>query len=197
MADFAQAYAQLCVFEGGYANNPNDRGGETWGGISRVSHPKWKGWAIIDAAKTKPNFPKSLDTNQELIGLKKELYKQVYWNFFSLDSCPNQMIADELFDTSVNMGTGTAVRFLQASLAACSILGKNGKQLSVDGSYGDNSKFAFDKFFTQIRKDRHIVLYKMLNSLQGSRYIDIAVNKPSQQEFTFGWFTRVFEHYKV
>ena len=195
MADFAISYGRTFKKEVGYANNPADNGGETWNGISRVAHPRWEGWAVIDAAKKKPNFPKALENNTVLHDMERSLYKSVYWGYFQLDSCPNQMIADEIFDTAVNMGTGTAAKFLQQSLNACSVPGKDGKDLKVDGDFGGNSKHAFSAFFTKIQKDRHIVLYKMLNSLQGQRYITLADTKPSQRQFTFGWFTRVFEHF--
>jgi hypothetical protein len=39
-------------FEGGYVNDPMDRGLETVRGIYRVSFPNWPGWAIVDLAKT-------------------------------------------------------------------------------------------------------------------------------------------------
>jgi lysozyme family protein len=43
--------------EGGYVNDPADRGAETYKGISRKFHPNWPGWGVVD--KHKP-----LKTNQ-------------------------------------------------------------------------------------------------------------------------------------
>lgn len=58
MADFDKAYFRTCKFEGGYANDKNDSGGETYKGISRVHNPKWGGWKIIDSYKKKKIFRK-------------------------------------------------------------------------------------------------------------------------------------------
>ena len=43
MANFDEAFALTMKSEGGYANNPNDTGGETYKGVSRKNHPKWNG----------------------------------------------------------------------------------------------------------------------------------------------------------
>ncbi len=37
--------------EGGYANHPADKGGETYRGISRKANPNWEGWKYIDDVK--------------------------------------------------------------------------------------------------------------------------------------------------
>ena len=50
MADFLTAYAPLARYEGGWCNDPADRGGETYAGIARNFFPAWPGWALIDAA---------------------------------------------------------------------------------------------------------------------------------------------------
>ena len=37
--------------EGGYVDDRDDRGGETYRGISRNNFPDWKGWKKIDGFK--------------------------------------------------------------------------------------------------------------------------------------------------
>lgn len=49
--DFEKALKHTLAFEGGYAYDPVDSGGETFRGISRRSWPGWPGWALIDQAK--------------------------------------------------------------------------------------------------------------------------------------------------
>ena len=51
MADFIPAKTITGGLEGLYSYDPNDPGGETWCGVSRVNNPNWSGWAIIDAHK--------------------------------------------------------------------------------------------------------------------------------------------------
>ena len=41
MAEFSEAFTQTAAHEGGYSNDPLDRGGETYRGIARVHHPDW------------------------------------------------------------------------------------------------------------------------------------------------------------
>ncbi len=53
--DFQKALAHTLEFEGGYANDPADSGGETFRGISRRNWPQWEGWPLIDQAKVKGN----------------------------------------------------------------------------------------------------------------------------------------------
>ncbi len=50
---FAEALKHTLEFEGGYANDPADRGGETFRGISRKNWPRWSGWDLIDQVKRK------------------------------------------------------------------------------------------------------------------------------------------------
>lgn len=53
MADFNLIYPTIIKYEGYYANDINDKGGETYMGVSRVNNPQWPGWPIVDAYKAK------------------------------------------------------------------------------------------------------------------------------------------------
>ena len=48
MADFNLSIPKILKHEGGYVDNPNDIGKETYGGISRKYNPNWEGWKFID-----------------------------------------------------------------------------------------------------------------------------------------------------
>ncbi|MFM7564688.1 MAG: glycosyl hydrolase 108 family protein, partial [Planctomycetota bacterium] len=39
MADFAIAFDETMINEGGYVDDPDDRGGETYRGVARRFHP--------------------------------------------------------------------------------------------------------------------------------------------------------------
>lgn len=66
MAEFKPAFEQTIAHEGGYMNDPDDPGGETYKGVARKYWPKWLGWHIIDLLKRQAGFPANMDTNQEL-----------------------------------------------------------------------------------------------------------------------------------
>jgi hypothetical protein len=62
--DFDKAFEQIKRYEGGYGNDPSDAGGETYCGISRISHPNWPGWQFIDQNRPiryNKIFPELLD----------------------------------------------------------------------------------------------------------------------------------------
>ena len=72
MSYFLDAYSITLQHEGGYGNDPDDVGGETYKGISRVYNPSWKGWGLIDDYKSESNFPKCLemDSGLQILQLK-------------------------------------------------------------------------------------------------------------------------------
>ena len=197
MADFNSAYTKTARAEGGYANNPVDRGGETWNGISRKYHPKWVGWSTVDAAKKQANFPKNLIGNTQLAADEKLFYQTTFWDAMRLSQCPDQAVAEELYDTAVNMGVGKAVSFLQRSLNTFNRSSELFKpDLKPDGGYGNLTHGALLAFYAKTPKSRHNILYKALNCLQGAEYIRLADGDSTQRAFTQGWFlNRVFQHY--
>lgn len=79
MANFQRSFSKTSVFEGGYANNPNDKGGETYRGIARNHHPKWAGWKIIDTyskiGAEGSYLNKLCDGNDELQELVAQFYE--------------------------------------------------------------------------------------------------------------------------
>lgn len=118
MANFDKAFSKLIIAEGGYINDPNDKGGETFLGISRKNNPNWNGWKIIDEEKKKGLYGLNvrLKTNHTLIKYAKKLYKERYWDVLYLDDITNEKIAYQLFDTCVNCGKKNAILFAQRVL---------------------------------------------------------------------------------
>jgi lysozyme family protein len=188
MANFSEAYAKTMGHEGGYANDPQDAGGETYMGISRVYNPGWYGWMLIDQEKDEYNFPACLEGDDDLYDAVEDFYKDKYWDINRLDDVDSQAIGEEMFDTGVNMGIGRAARFLQTSL---NYLNRNGslyKKLIVDGAIGPASLNALQ---IVIDDGDEIVLLAMLNTLQGNHYMNYMDKNPSQKKYARGWFKRV------
>ena len=94
MADFEKAIDKVLINEGGYVDDPNDKGGETKYGISKRSYPS------VDI--------KNLTTDEA-----KAIYKLDYWDRVKGDEIRSDLIAFELFDTAVNMGVRTASKLIQ------------------------------------------------------------------------------------
>jgi len=189
MADFEEAYRTTLGHEGGYANDSYDAGGETYKGVSRRYYPSWEGWSIIDAAKSnKQTFPGILDNNHYLSDLINEFYKVHYWDKFWGDEIPNQPVANEMFDTGVNMGIRRAVKYLQKSLNLLNRNQKNYTDIVEDGVFGQNTLNTL-KMYLNIDNESYLV--KIMNILQGMHYIEYMTKSPTQERFARGWLKRI------
>lgn len=176
MAEFKKAYAKVKKFEGGYANNPNDRGGETYAGIARVHFPKWKGWEIIDKYKQSEHSSKELNKvlqgNGQLDVMVEHFYKVNFWNEIKGDEIINQLIADNIMDFAVNSGVSRAVKYAQR------IVG-----VAEDGDIGPNTIKAINQ-----NTEGFVAKYKAarLSFLQ-----KIVARDNTQSVFMQGWSSRV------
>lgn len=136
MANFTIALKKVLKNEGGYANNPNDAGGETYKGISRKNHPTWTGWISIDQIKKAhpKGFKTILEHTPELQDKVKDFYKRRFWDELCLDTCGNQELANQAFDMAVNAGIKAGVKILQKVLG-----------IPADGVLGNVTKKAIAK----------------------------------------------------
>jgi len=110
MANFEIAFNKTEKAEGKniYTVTPNDAGGETWSGISRRANPKSEIWRILDAIPNKKHMQKI--SSPELEKLKQNLYKANYWVPLWGDRINAQRVANDMYDTGVNMGPGTSIK---------------------------------------------------------------------------------------
>ena len=97
--------------EGGYVNDPNDRGGETNFGITKKFYPD------VDI--------KNLTKEQA-----KHIYHTDYWRRGKCDEIPSKL-RHIYFDMLVNFGKRGAVKVLQRAANA-----KNKNKIDVDGGLG-------------------------------------------------------------
>lgn len=134
MANFDKEFDELILVEGGYVNDKDDAGGETYLGISRKNNPKWIGWEVIDDIKKKygtKGITSRLKKDKALTNSAKFLYKQNYWDIFELDDIPSQKIAHEMFDTAVNCGPKTAINIAQ-QICTMTVTGKWSDELKYN-----------------------------------------------------------------
>lgn len=192
MADFEIAYGETEINEGGYVNDPDDRGGETCRGIARRFHPDWPGWTIVDRIKeaSPGEFVERIDGNAELAQLAKALYRDKYWNPILGDDIPNQHVANKVFDTGVNQGVATSVDYLQQSLNLLNRNERNYADVDVDRKMGPATLAAL-RAFLQLEEGRPDYLLKLLNLMQAVRYLEVMRRDPTQEKFARGWLNRV------
>jgi len=187
MADFRKAFDHTMRHEGSYSNDPDDAGAETYRGISRRFFPDWIGWEFIDKAKLVAGFPASIP-DDVLNNVVRTHYKQHFWNRFWGDHIPSQMIAEEMFDTGVNMGVGRAVKYMQTGLNCLNRNEKLYDDLVVDGAFGRNTVNALKEY---LERDDQKPLLIIMNVLQGMHYIDYMKESPIQEKYARGWLQRV------
>ncbi len=193
MADFETAFKITMQFEGGYSKDPADPGGETYRGIARKRHPSWAGWRTIDQLKsrTSGNLNRTLNNNARLQSMVKQFYKDRFWNQMLGDQIPDQGVAEEVFDTSVNMGLRRSIRFLQESI---NLLNRNRQleDITVDGWLGKKTLTALRKLLRQDQSNDYMMA--LLNLFQGKRYIELMRQRPTLEKFARGWLRRTQQH---
>ena len=172
---FLAAWSQTVGREGGYSSNPSDPGGATKYGITaRVAHNNGYRGKMEDLTKDQA----------------RTIAKRAYWDVLRLDEVAllSSCVAFELFDTSYNCGTLTAGRFLQTALNSLNRRGADYPDLVVDGVIGKNTIGALSDYLHIRAKDGELVLVRVLNCLQGARYIQVSGRNEALETFVFGWF---------
>lgn len=161
--------------EGGYVNHKSDLGGAT-------------NYGITEKVARENGYTGSMEDMPMQVAY--DIYKKKYWDINSLSSIAelSEAIAEEVADTGVNMGTGTAGKFLQRSLNALNLKGTIYPDLVVDGAVGPVTVNALKRFLEHRKSQGELVLLHMLNSLQGARYIEISEAREANEDFVFGWF---------
>ncbi|WP_267530651.1 glycoside hydrolase family 108 protein [Acinetobacter oleivorans] len=170
-----QYLEELIKLEGGYVNNPANRGDATKYGITE---------AVARTNGFKGNM-------RDLpLDVAKATYKKQYWTAPRFDQVNtiNSAVAEELLDTSVNCGTGFAKPLLQHALNLLNNQGKSGwPDLAVDGIYGPATLNTLKTYLAKRGKDGEKVLVRVLNIMQGQRYIEICERNSTQEKFFYGW----------
>jgi lysozyme family protein len=160
-SNFKKAITPLLRIEGGYVEDADDRGGATKYGISSKSYP-------------------NLDIKHLTVQHAKNIYYKDYWRKHKIHKIRDFELANEIFDTAVNMGGITSIKFLQRAL---NILNRDNtlyNDLVVDGIMGRNTLFAVSKVEARI-------LLKVVNGIQFTSYLEIAEKDNSQEKFIRGW----------
>src|SRR5690349_17054494 len=95
--NFATALSFILKWEGGFVDDPDDRGGRTNKGITQ---------RVYDAWRDRQGQPRS-DVRDIADADVQAIYQQNYWQPASCDQLREKLDLVE-FDTAVNMGSGRA-----------------------------------------------------------------------------------------
>tara|TARA_B100000315_G_C14390336_1_gene501626 strand:- start:197 stop:676 length:480 start_codon:yes stop_codon:yes gene_type:complete len=118
--DFDKAVNEVIKKEGGFVDDPLDKGGETKYGISKRQYPH-------------------LDIRNLTKDDAKKIYYDDYWKQGKVSQVP-ELLRHVYFDMCVNFGIRGAVRVLQEAAN-----NKNKRDIKVDGLFGPNTRKAIQK----------------------------------------------------
>lgn len=168
-----------------YTNIKEDSGGKTKFGVTeKAALAKKKFWHLYN-----------WDGNMRTMPLQfaQDLYVDEYYLTpkFNLVAEVSQMIAQELFDSSVNIGPRMPSLWLQQLLNVLNNQQTFYKDIAEDGKIGSGTCAALRAYLSKRGKEGEKVLHNMLNVMQGYHYINLAIEKESQEKFLYGWFNRV------
>ncbi|WP_411289887.1 glycoside hydrolase family 108 protein [Sphingorhabdus sp.] len=163
--------------EGGFVDHPADKGGPTI-------------WGIAEAVARRQGYMGPMALLQRSVAVT--IYKQLYWQAPGFDRLHQiaPKVAEELFDTGVNMGTATAIGSLQRALNALNRNGRDYSDITVDRKIGLITLRAVQAFLQKRGTLGEHVLTKAIDALQGAYYVRLAEARPAQEAFLYGWLTK-------
>ena len=193
---FVAAARALLGVEGGHANDPLDRGGETQFGIS-LRFLKAEGRIDLDGDGI-ADFDLDLDGDidgRDIRLLTKGdavwLFHECFWKRLGCEQwfAP---IGEALFDQAVNGGALAAKKLLQRAINVClaaSRINYRPASLAVDGVLGEKTRAAFDWVYRlpALGPSALIIVYR---NAAADRYRAIVAADPSQKRFLKGWLAR-------
>ena len=170
-AFFEKSVNHIILIEGGYVNNPKDKGGATKYGITEnVARQNGYIYEMRNLTEVKA----------------KEIYKNEYWNKIKID-CKDFNVAFLLFDFAVNSGVKTAIKHLQKSLN--SLLKGIIEPLIIDGVAGKKTQSAIDYINSNGLSEK---LQSLLINERLKFYTSLS--KTQFNEFGKGWINRIIKN---
>lgn len=191
---YAAAATKLLGVEGGFADDPLDRGGTTKFGIS-LRFLVAEGKVDLDG-DGQADFDLDMDGDIDGADIRKLtrgdakfLFHRCFWRRLDADSFPRP-VGEMLFDQGVNGGLVAAKKLLQLAVNACLAKYRIAlPPLKVDGDLGEKTRAALDTVIARpaARMPAIIIAYR---EQAKARYRAIVAADPTQKRFLNGWLNR-------
>ncbi|ARJ68234.1 hypothetical protein WV31_18020 [Magnetospirillum sp. ME-1] len=163
--------------EGGYSNDPIDRGGETNYGITKATLDSYqkKNGGLGEGGRA----IEVKDLTQEQA---KAIYKKEYYDERRIGNILDDNIAHQVFDLGVNHSPGAAGKMVQNAINS-TIPGAN---LETDGVIGDKTIAALNNATPEQLK----AINNAIVDQREAYYRRLVQQDPSQARFLNGWLNR-------
>ena len=156
--------------EGGYVDDPADRGGATNLGITQQTLSEWRGHSV------------SKDDVRNLTEAEaRDIYETRYLKKPKIDWLPFPHPQVFVFDMAVNHGPGRAIKILQKTINLAGF-----GHLAIDGGMGPMTKAAAER----AQDEMGPYFQNAMVEERKAFYERIMANDPSQERFRRGWMRR-------
>ncbi len=166
MGNFIKAFKFTLGNEGGYTNDPADRGGPTNWGITQADYSAW--CASPQSAADVKMMPQAT---------AQSIYSHRYWYPLACDKIKNDGIGTAFFDIGVVRGIAVPPRYAQE------ICNTHGASLVLDGHIGPLTLAAINEL-------DHVIFIKDFSARVEQGFRSIVSHNPSQHVFLRGWVNR-------
>lgn len=177
--------AGIIAAEGGarYTNDPKDAGGPTKYGITAKA---------LGAYRKLGRAATAVEVQNLQLPEAEAIYREQYVDApgFGAVLQRSQKLGEELIDTGVNMGPGTAAIFLQKALNSLNREGADYADIGEDGDIGPGTLRALDGLIkARGIKRAEAVLFVLLNAQQAVRYMELTrpPRSDDNERFMMGW----------
>lgn len=182
---FRSALERTISFEGGWSNDPADRGGKTKFGITERT------WIEYNRATRCDLIVPEKDVSQITRDEASKIYYMMYWRDMGLDELDQAMVPQNVlnavFDAGVHHGPAMGVKFLQ--MAYNGVRYDDGEFLREDGVLGSKTRGAISKFLFRAANERALL---SAYAMERGRYMfEIITKDRTQRKFIRGWYGRL------
>ena len=167
MANFNLYFPHLLIYEGGYVDNPNDKGGPTKYGVTLAN------WIKYGYDKDNDGDIDKVDLKTITVEDASKIAKKYYWDNVKGDLINSQSVAEFIADWAYNSGTSTAIKKTQKLLG-----------LIDDGIIGPKTLLAINSADPK-------TLFERLKASRTAFVRAIVENNPKQGVFLKGWENRI------
>lgn len=166
MAQYNKLIQHILKWEGGWGNDPDDKGGPTMKGVTIATYTAYcskKGWPNPTLKQLKSITRAEWD----------EIFKTMFWDRWKADEIKNQSIANLLVDWVWTSGI-YGIKFPQRVLG-----------IEDDGKVGPKTLAAINNYPNQKE------LFEKLWQRRKQHFVSIANSRPGNGKFLKGWLNRL------